>query len=325
VIRIEATSCGQSDIGTGFLIAPDLVATVNHVVADSVTIGLKSAGETTTGVIVGSDPSRDLALVRSDHPFTGYVFSLSDLPPEVGDAVAAMGYPENLPLTFTQGSVSGLNRTLSLGGLTLYGLIQTDAAVNPGNSGGPLLDTSGRVVGLVDAKLLNDEGIGYAIESDAAAPAFSSWEANGSPQTPANCPTPVGPPGAGDIPLVPSGPDDAAMAETLAAYHNAINAGDYLTAWEQFTPAEQQRVTVDHLATADATSFGFDLLIHNITQTASDEAIVFLTFTSIQAPGYGPNGETCDDWTLDYTMRLIGSRWLIDHAGAHAGSTHTPC
>ncbi len=325
VIRVEAISCGQSDIGTGFLIRPDLVATVNHVVADPVTIALSSGNDTTTGVVIGSDPSQDLALVRADRPFSGYVFALSSLPPQVGDAVAAMGYPENLPLTFTEGTVSGLDRSITVDGGALNGLVQTDTAVNPGSSGGPLIDISGRVMGLIDAKQTHAEGIGYAIEADVAASTFSSWEQSGIPQPPASCTSPIGPPGAGDVPTTPSDPAVAAMAETLAAYHNAINAGDYLTAWEQFTPAEQQRVTVDHLASADATSFGFEVRIHQVTRLGTEEAVVYVTFTSIQAPGYGPNGETCDYWTLDYTMRLIGGRWLIDHAGPHDGSTHTPC
>src|SRR6266567_2072135 len=168
VIRIQATSCGQSDIGTGFLIAPDLVATVNHVVAAPVTVALSAGGETTTGVVVGSDPSGDLALVRAARPFAGHVFSLASSPPQVGAAVAAMGYPENLPLTMTQGAISGLDRTITLDGRSLGGLIQTDTPVNPGNSGGPLIDASGTVVGLVDAKLLQAEGIGYAISSGPA-------------------------------------------------------------------------------------------------------------------------------------------------------------
>jgi len=325
VIRIQATSCGQSDIGTGFLIAPDLVATVNHVVAAPVTVALSAGGETTTGVVVGSDPSGDLALVRAARPFAGHVFSLASSPPQVGAAVAAMGYPENLPLTMTQGAISGLDRTITLDGRSLGGLIQTDTPVNPGNSGGPLIDASGTVVGLVDAKLLQAEGIGYAISSGPASQAFASWEQSGAPEPPASCSAPVGPPGAGDVLTQPTDPDALGVATTLSTYYNAINAAHYRTAWEQLTPTERTRISLSHLASADSTSFIFSPRLRSLTRTSAGTIVAFVTFTSIQAPGYGPNGESCDHWTLDYTMRLVGFRWLIDLAGPHNGSTHSTC
>ncbi len=85
------------------------------------------------------------------------------------------------------------------------------------------------------------------------------------------------------------------------------------------------RVSVAHLEQNDATSFIFDARLRNLTRSGSGTIIAYVTFTSIQAAECGPNGETCDRWTLDYTMQLVGTRWLIDGAHAHAGSTNGPC
>ena len=90
----------------------------------------------------------------------------------IGDDVIAIGTPlGDYPGSVTTGIVSGLGRSISIRGLgTLDGLIQTDAAVNPGNSGGPLLDGAGRVVGITTATSSSAQGISFAIPIDAARP-----------------------------------------------------------------------------------------------------------------------------------------------------------
>src|SRR5665647_2493456 len=150
VVRIQATTCDGGGVGTGFLIAPNLVATVAHVVNESaalnLTAGEKGAAGTTSGVVVGIDPSADVALVRLSRPMQGHVFTMAALPPSVGQEVAAIGFPVGDPMTFTRGTVSGLDRTIPIENVTRSGLIETDAPLNPGNSGGPLLSVDGQVV-----------------------------------------------------------------------------------------------------------------------------------------------------------------------------------
>ena len=292
-------------------------------VQDSVTIALTAGNETTTGRIIGIDKSLELALVQADKPLSGFVFTFADSQPHVGDSVAAMGFPRGLPLTFTEGIVSGLDRMVQVPDAKLHGLIQTDTALNPGNSGGPLIDAGGKVVGLIEAKLRQAEGISYAISATEAASTLESWK-QGKALAPAACTTPVGPSGEGDV-SGPSGSVSSAVRATLGTYLNAINGADYFTAWLQFTPAEQQRISVAHLASADATTFVCDAYLRNLTTVNTTTVIAYVTFTSIQAPGYGPSGETCDYWTLDYTMKRIGDQWLIDAAGPHSGSTHQQC
>jgi serine protease Do len=326
VVEIQGVTCDGGGVGSGFLIGPRLVATAAHVVDQAVTIGLSAAGESITGVVIGLDASRDVALVRASRPFTGYVFSFAAVSPRVGDQVAAVGFPVGLPITFTQGSVSALDRSVSGEDLSLSDLIQTDAALNHGNSGGPLIDTQGHVIGLVVAGIEQAEGIGFAVSAKVAKPLLESWRDSPSRERPAECGTPIGPPVGGLIvgPL-PDDADAAAIASTFEAYFGAVNIAEYRTAWGQLTPSAQQRHPLAEFIEDLSTSFGFDVRIHAFDRTSPDTKIAYITFTSLQAPGYGPEGENCTFWSLDYTMRLINGRWLIERADPHDGVGHVPC
>jgi serine protease Do len=147
------------------LIAPRLVTTVDHVVADAETVTLKRGGAIIgSGTVLGEDPARDVALVRSSLPITGHVFQLSAAQPRLGEGVAALGFPLGLPLTVTRGSVSGLRRSVPIESIVRRNMIQTDAAVNPGTSGGPLLNAAtGDVLGLVDLGTTQANGLAFAV------------------------------------------------------------------------------------------------------------------------------------------------------------------
>ena len=183
VVRIQAYGCGAEEIGTGFLIGPRLIATVDHVVNGALSITLKQGGRPVgTGTVIGEDPTRDVALVRASRPLNGTVLSLATRPPQLGEPVAALGFPEGLPLTATQGSVSGRGRTVPIDGVRRRDMVQTDAAVNPGNSGGPLIDVgTGDVVGLVDLGTDQANGIAFAVSAQVADPLLQAWES--APET----------------------------------------------------------------------------------------------------------------------------------------------
>jgi serine protease Do len=115
ILRIETDTCSRQDIGTGFLLGPRLIATVEHVVDGAYTITLKQNGSVVgRGTVVGADPARDVALVESDKPIQGYHFHITACSPALGEDVAALGFPLGLPLTVTRGSVSGLDRTMEM-------------------------------------------------------------------------------------------------------------------------------------------------------------------------------------------------------------------
>ena len=163
--------------GSGFLIDTlgDIV-TNNHVVegASSITVTLQN-GKTVNAVVVGTDTADDLAVVKiaatSVAGITPLQFGDSNAV-QVGQTVIAIGSPYGLMNSVTTGIISGLNRTISEADsysytyINLTGMLQTDAAVNPGNSGGPLLDTNGRVIGInTEVENSADGGIAFAVPS----------------------------------------------------------------------------------------------------------------------------------------------------------------
>jgi S1-C subfamily serine protease len=153
---VQITSLGQRSQGTGTGVVIDAagyILTNNHVVdgADSIEVRFAD-GSTVTAEFIGADEANDLAVVQVDpaeHELAVATLADSDMA-RVGDQVLAIGNPFSLEGTLTQGIVSAVDRTYSSGGNTrpIREMIQTDAAVNPGNSGGPLLDCRGAVIGI---------------------------------------------------------------------------------------------------------------------------------------------------------------------------------
>jgi putative serine protease PepD len=183
VVQITVSTQGSSPFGgsqtqqaqgSGWVYSPNGdIVTNDHVVNGAKSISVQFwNGKTYKATLVGADPSTDVAVVHVSAP-DSQVFPLnvgdsSSL--EVGDGVVAIGSPFGLSETVTSGIVSALHRSIE--GLTHFTIpdsIQTDAAINHGNSGGPLLDTEGNVVGM-NSQIRSDsggnEGVGFAIPSN---------------------------------------------------------------------------------------------------------------------------------------------------------------
>jgi putative serine protease PepD len=173
--------------GTGFVVdAKGHIVTAAHVVEGASSIRVKfQDGTTRTARVLGTDEATDVAVLSVDasgltlHPLAlGSSASLA-----IGDQVAAIGDPFTYQRSLSTGVVSGLDRTISApNGFTVAHAIQTDAALNPGNSGGPVLDAGGQVIGIVDQIATNgssqtSSGVGFAVPIDLVKHELSQLEA----------------------------------------------------------------------------------------------------------------------------------------------------
>jgi len=161
----------QGGAGSGFVITPDgYILTNNHVIQGARAIEVLFAdGSTAAGEVVGGDPDTDIALVRAHTvPLAPVELGDSDAL-RVGQLVVAMGNPFGLQASVTTGVVSALRRTLrATTGRLIEDIIQTDAALNPGNSGGALLDSRGRVIGVNTAIIAGANATGFAVPINTA-------------------------------------------------------------------------------------------------------------------------------------------------------------
>jgi S1-C subfamily serine protease len=167
-LRAVATEGGRgpSGSGSGFLITPDgFLLTNHHVVRGSSRMRVRlNDGREVGGRVVGADPWTDVAVVQAEASGLPHAELGESAGLRVGQLVVAIGSPFGFDSTVTAGVISALGRTLrSITGHLVDNVIQTDAALNPGNSGGPLLDSQGRVIGMNTAIIHSAQGICFAI------------------------------------------------------------------------------------------------------------------------------------------------------------------
>jgi putative serine protease PepD len=194
VVAIQAVTSQGTDSGTGIVLNDKgLILTNDHVVsgASSLTVAAEgSSSETRTATLVGEEANDDLALIKVDPSGLGLkpLTLASSKTVQVGDPVYAIGNPYGLDETLTRGIVSAVGRSISApNGTKIAGAIQTDAALNPGNSGGPLLDDEGQVIGVnsqiaseaasINGSQAGSTGVGFAVSSDTVAQAVKAIEA----------------------------------------------------------------------------------------------------------------------------------------------------
>jgi putative serine protease PepD len=197
VVEVDATTSassspfpgggGRSAEGTGFVYDADgNILTNQHVVSGASAVRVKfSDGSTYKATVVGADPSTDVAVLHVDAPASKlHPLTLADSSRvSVGDGVVAIGNPFGLDGTVTSGIVSAVGREISAPDDTpIENAIQTDAAINHGNSGGPLLNLQGQVVGItsqIQSEGGGNDGVGFAVPSDTAKQIASQLIANG--------------------------------------------------------------------------------------------------------------------------------------------------
>lgn len=231
--------------GTGFIVdANGYILTNSHVVGDGenseITVDLYDGSEY-TGTVLWNDSSLDLAIVKIDATGLQAVDLGDSDDVKIGDYAIAIGNPlgRNFERSVTQGIISGLDRSITTtdeqnNTNNMQGLLQTDASINSGNSGGPLINSSGQVIGITTAKASSAEGLGFAIPINTAIPIIEQIKENGTYVQPA---------------IGVSGMD---LEEALARYNLDCNATEGVCVTQIYTnsPASEAGITEGDIITA---------------------------------------------------------------------------
>jgi hypothetical protein len=176
VVKIKTFGCdGNEYEGSGFAIDAHHIVTAAHVIESSESITVLVGGVPVPAHLIGLDVSGDVALLETSGALNAPFIPLENHNPAVGERVAAIGYPLGGSLTMTQGSVSALQQSITVNDTQLAGLVQTDTALNHGNSGGPLMSLDGRANGIVDALDTDANATGYATSPKYAGTDVANW------------------------------------------------------------------------------------------------------------------------------------------------------
>lgn len=325
VASVEVVGCDFSSQGTAFLVDSLTAYTAQHVIDGAAQVALTFGGESVEATVIGSDEVRDVAVLRLAEPLADAPFlRLADTQPRVGEEVAAMGHPQGLPLALTVGRVTSMNGQFDFGDDVVDNLIQTDAVVAPGSSGGPLINDEGAVIGVVILKDLAAEGLMYAGNIEAVRADVTRWQETNEAMPAAFC---VGSVDLDTIEeLAPTiidatidHPEVASLQVTFAVYTQAINSGRAEDAFRVLGPAITNNNTPEAWAVGQSTSALWDWRIRSVDELDATTLAVRSTFTSTQQARFGFDGSsTCTRWDITHELvpGLVDGRefWLINRS-----------
>lgn len=331
VVRVSAGTCGEAtSLGSGFFIDDRHIVTAAHVVDGSSRVSVQvGSDEFIDAETLDSDPANDVALLRTQPGFGPDGLPLAEAEPPQASEVAVVGYPLGAGTSqIVDGLVSGASEPIDYGDQVVESVFTTNASTNPGNSGGPVLDRQGQVVGLVSGGRQWDtmgedrspvEGINYVVPVTAFAPLVREWAYTPSRRIP-TCsgdeaakpdvdePTPTGFP----IEVLSEHPLARELALVLHTHGSAINGAQYGLAWSYFTVAQQERL--DGLAgwTSAVSSAYWEELV--ITDVEGDMSTATVSAVLRTEDYLGGGDYACTVFRLDYEFSHETGVWLIARA-----------
>ena len=329
VVSLDGRTCSASqlDAGTGFVISPDFVVTAAHVVEGFDSMIITSIdGSERTGRAIGFAPGQDAALIQLDEPVDAEPLHWSDRTPRVGSDITVLGYPLNLDLSVTSGTISGVGRTILFpNGETIQNVMQTDALTNPGNSGGPWLDETGSVIGLHIAGRDGAAGINWGVDAEVVRALVDQWMVEPQPYLPCT------PPEVFLVRAEVEGDKIDELIEMFSDYAGGITSGDFDLAYERLW---RPKIGVTAWSAELATSTWSNVAVTGVADAPADRVAEYelgevnsleitVTATTNQAPRFGPDGQECTNWQLTYLVASVdGVFWQIVSSG---GSVPTAC
>ncbi|PID54334.1 MAG: hypothetical protein CSB46_03200 [Micrococcales bacterium] len=283
VARVEVANCAGYAGGSAFMIEPDLAVTAAHVVQEAKRARLIVGTTASNATVIGYDLARDVALLRTDVPISEDTMTFTEKRVSVGDEVATVGFSLGDSLAFHSGTVNGLDRKVNINGRTHSGLIQHDTAAQPGDSGAPLIDVTGRVVGIQDAGIPSTAGQRLAVDALVAEPLVQDWKAAPAPAPSPNCPDVMTDLDGQPLPTPSFRVELPSSWQTLMIYVAAVNRGDYTTAASQFAGPKDPQILEDGSQTSQITEF----TARDMWQQGKDR-VIWAEFVTTQDPGFGP-------------------------------------
>lgn len=336
VLRLSVSGCDEAWSGSGFLVDEDVVVTAAHVAEGAQTISVQApGGETREAQVLGVVPENDVAVLRLDGELGEEPLTLARTTPPRGAGLAVLGYPlGTYELRIAQGIVTGLPEPVDYEDQHVDQAFFTDAAVNRGNSGGPVIGTTGEVIGLVsgvtrwEADAFPVEGTNHVIPVEDVRRNLDALRDH--PEVVLECPSDVEveDPDFGDysdtegedggenedsIDLsVQEGSDLAdSVALVLYTHGTAINEGRYGSAFEFFTP-RQQRSLGGLEAWGEGLENSYWLGLDVLGVEPDEEGAV--ATVALRTLDLGEESDTCTLWRLEYRMVVSDDSWLIDRA-----------
>jgi len=329
IVEVLTSGCDTESKASGFLVEGHLIVTAAHVVDGARSIRLVLGSQSTSASIVGIDRVGDIALLRAPVELAGHLFLFADGRPRKGDEVTGLGYPLDADsVVATQGRVSGLDMAVKLDPVSRTDMIQTDAGLNPGNSGGPLISMDGSVVGIVSIGNKEASVTSWAVPAAPAAAAVAEWRVANRTVPLAKCASSWAqagqlPPANTEAPRLEvstAGPGVNEVSQALLWHGEAINRRDYVTAFADFTPTMQEYLGGYSTWSPSMATVQWQQVNVVAVEVREDGAFI----ADVELDRVGDLGGTCETWTKRYTMKTIDADpklrigWVEDIAATRA-------